>query len=173
VGPLSEAYRRANDADTWYSAAIKPSEEPELKRVKFWEDAFKVPLEERTWVLEASGRLLSLARSIRQDADERARKANEAIANANRRNRSFRGIRSAQVATLRNGARLDVFSEPTEDPAHANIVVLSEADCDRLGDQVKIAQDLALALDGMMPFIREDHEVIAELERRCAGQGSA
>jgi hypothetical protein len=83
---------------------------------------------QRPWKLELSGRLRSLVGSISQDADQKVKTQQAKLVAANRPVPSaikYCGILYSAVEQIRETADLDcdVIYEPTEDTAHANIVI--------------------------------------------------
>jgi hypothetical protein len=90
--------------------------------VAYLRDRFKPPVEERPWILELSGRALSLA----MDIDEMAKYAAAELSKTSRPFR-FHDVAYGGVRQFRSQGNLDVFLERTAlDSAHANLVILRE-----------------------------------------------
>jgi hypothetical protein len=120
----------ADSEDTW----LRPiTNETHIKRGAVHHGEFKKWLgppddAQKPWKLEFSGRLRSLVGSISQDANQKVeaqkaklRAANKPVPSAIK----YCGILHSGVEHIREIADLDcdVIYEPTEDTAHANIVI--------------------------------------------------
>src|SRR5450755_1482636 len=99
-------------------AANEPKPETSVSRlVKYYQRNFRPPVEPRPWLLELSGRLLSLSPDLMRDVGERV-----ATLNAQRPNDQppifrYRGRWKAPTTAVR-AANCDVMHEPTsDDPA--------------------------------------------------------
>ncbi len=110
-------WEQANNDDHWLRHIIEGgavrSKAPRLKE-KYIENKLDFVIE-RPWEAEISGRLLSKAMDIRERADAAA---------AHSASLKFRQIAYVAVQKVRQDTNLDVYFEPNEDPAHANLVVL-------------------------------------------------
>lgn len=83
---------------------------------------------DKKWKLEISGRLLSLISSISEDAQLKVATQQERLRSKGKTVPSsicYIGVLQGEVSTLRRTAnmRCDVIYEPTDDNAHANIVI--------------------------------------------------
>jgi hypothetical protein len=145
-----DGYWLADIADCWLRHVIEANAvrtiTPRLK-TKYLENHLEL-VTGRPWEAEISGRLLSLANDIREKAEAEAAKIGK-------QGIRFRHVAYIMVSSVRTGHNWDVYAEPNEDDAHANLVAF----------QVRMAP--ALTPDAQPKFAHEFLKVICDSIQIC------
>lgn len=111
-------YWPADDRDHWLRHILEgkalSATKPRLKQA-YLRKFLTAPDGDRPWEQEISGRRLSAAGDVRAFAEARAVAANDPGI-------KFRAVAYVGVGTVRGLGNWDVFAEPNDDLAHANLV---------------------------------------------------
>jgi len=94
--------------------------DPRVK-ARYLQDRFD-RVDDKPWTYELSGRALSLALDIRERADQKA------IELGGPPQFRFHHAIYGEVKAFKAHGNLAVYIEPTDDPAHSNLVILREPD---------------------------------------------